>query len=56
MIWACRGCTSQTCTIGDPILATAEKGKIVIEAVATELIKPVREFRSWTGRPRRDLH
>jgi creatinine amidohydrolase/Fe(II)-dependent formamide hydrolase-like protein len=46
----------KTGTIGDPTLATAEKGKIVFEASVTELVKLVREFRGWTGMPRRDLH
>lgn len=47
---------SKTGTVGDPTLATAEKGKIVFEAAATELVKLVREFRNWTGMPRRDMH
>jgi len=47
---------SKTGTIGDPTLATAEKGKIVFEASVSELIKLVREFRDWTSMPRRELH
>jgi creatinine amidohydrolase/Fe(II)-dependent formamide hydrolase-like protein len=54
MDWSSR--ISKTGTIGDPTLGTAEKGKIVFEASVTELVKLVREFRGWTGMPRRDLH
>jgi creatinine amidohydrolase len=47
---------SETGTVGDPTLATAEKGRVVYEASVSELIKLVREFREWSSMPRRDLH
>jgi len=47
---------SQSGTIGDPTLATAEKGKLWFEAVVAALIEFVREFRAFEIRPRLDLH
>ncbi len=41
---------------GDPTRATAEKGKVIWEAVLTRLIELVDEFRAWPLAPRRDRH
>jgi creatinine amidohydrolase len=41
---------------GDPTPATAEKGKIIWEAVLARLIELVDEFRAWPIAPRSDQH
>ena len=41
---------------GDPTRATAEKGKVIWEAVLTRLIELVDEFRAWPLAQRRDRH
>jgi creatinine amidohydrolase len=41
---------------GDPTAATAEKGKIIWEAVLSGLIELVDEFRAWPIAPRNDQH
>ena len=41
---------------GDPTAATAEKGKIIWEAVLSRLIELVDEFRAWPIAPRSDQH
>jgi len=41
---------------GDPTAATAEKGKIIWEAVLTRLVELVDEFRAWPIAPRNDRH
>lgn len=47
---------SETGTIGDPTLATKEKGKLWFEATVANLIEFVREFRKFELRPKKDLH
>jgi creatinine amidohydrolase len=47
---------SQSGTIGDPTVATREKGKLWFEATVTNFIEFVREFRSFEIRPKRDFH
>src|SRR5260370_33999424 len=47
---------SQSGTIGDPTLATREKGKLWFEATVEAMIEFVREFRAFEVRPRLDLH
>src|SRR5260370_35973479 len=46
---------SRSGVIGDPTLATAEKGRLWFEAVVTPLIEFGREFRALEVRPRPDL-
>jgi creatinine amidohydrolase/Fe(II)-dependent formamide hydrolase-like protein len=41
---------------GDPTAATAEKGKIIWEAVIPRLIELVDEFRAWPIAKRSDQH
>ena len=41
---------------GDPTLATAEKGKLIFEAVVTNLLRLVREFRQRPRGERTDYH
>jgi creatinine amidohydrolase len=41
---------------GDPTAATAEKGKIIWEAVLSRLVELVDEFRAWPIAPRSDQH
>jgi creatinine amidohydrolase len=41
---------------GDPTAATAEKGKIIWEAVLARLAEVVDEFRAWPSAPRTDQH
>lgn len=47
---------SETGVIGDPTVATAEKGQAWFEAAVEALIALVREFRSFEIRPRVDHH
>jgi creatinine amidohydrolase len=47
---------SETGAIGDPTLATADKGKRWFEATVDNLIEFIREFRKFEIRPRRDHH
>ena len=47
---------SDTGVLGDPTLATAEKGRVLFEAVTRELAALVREFRTRPVRPRTDHH
>ena len=47
---------SKTGVIGDPTLATAEKGKLWYEATIENLIEFIREFRGFEIRPKEDLH
>jgi creatinine amidohydrolase len=41
---------------GDPTAATAEKGKIIWDAILSRLIELVDEFRAWPIAPRSDQH
>jgi creatinine amidohydrolase len=47
---------SKTGVIGDPTLATADKGKLWFDATVEALIEFVREFRSFEIREKEDLH
>jgi creatinine amidohydrolase len=47
---------SQSGTIGDPTVATPEKGKMWFEACITNFIEFVREFRAFEIRPKKDMH
>ncbi len=47
---------SRSGTIGDPTLATREKGKLWFEATVAAMIEFVREFRAFEVRPKLDLH
>lgn len=47
---------SKTGVIGDPTVATAEKGKLWFEAAVTNFIEFAREFREFEVRPRKDWH
>ena len=47
---------SQTGVIGDPTVATEEKGKRFFEASVTRLVDLIREFRSWPIKPAVDHH
>lgn len=47
---------SKSGVVGDPTLATAEKGKLWFQAAADALVEFVREFRSFELRPKTDLH
>ena len=42
--------------LGDPTLATAEKGQQYFEAFVESLVGLVKEFRARPIRPRRDQH
>jgi creatinine amidohydrolase len=45
---------SQSGVIGDPTLATADKGKLWFDATVTNLIEFIREFRGFEVRPKAD--
>jgi creatinine amidohydrolase/Fe(II)-dependent formamide hydrolase-like protein len=47
---------SKSGVIGDPTVATPEKGKLWFEATVTNLIEFIREFRGFEVRPKTDLH
>lgn len=47
---------SKSGVVGDPTLATREKGKAVFEAVVEGLIALVREFKTYERGERKDLH
>jgi creatinine amidohydrolase len=47
---------SKSGVVGDPTLATPEKGKIVFEAVVAALVEFVREFKSYDRAPSQDMH
>jgi creatinine amidohydrolase len=47
---------SQSGVIGDPTLATAEKGKLWFEATVKNLIEFIHEFRAFEVRPKHDFH
>ncbi len=47
---------SRTGTMGDPTCATAEKGRVLLEAAVTELVAVVEEMRRREIRPRVDHH
>ena len=47
---------SKTGVVGDPTVATAEKGEFWFEAAVENLIEFVREFRAFEVRPKTDLH
>ncbi len=47
---------SHTGVLGDPTLASAEKGEILYRAVTEELAKLIREFKERPIRPRQDHH
>ena len=47
---------SRSGVVGDPTLATADKGKRVFDAVVAALVELVREFRSRPRGERKDLH
>ena len=47
---------SETGVLGDPTLASAEKGEVLYRAATEELAKLVREFRDRPLRPRKDHH
>jgi creatinine amidohydrolase len=47
---------SRSGVVGDPTLATAEKGKLWFEAAVEALVEFVREFRAFELRPKTDLH
>jgi creatinine amidohydrolase len=47
---------SKSGTIGDPTLATREKGALWFEATIAALVEFIREFRAFPIRPKVDLH
>src|SRR5207247_8282116 len=47
---------SQSGVIGDPTLATRDKGKLWFEATVNALIEFIREFRAFEVRPKVDFH
>ena len=47
---------SQTGVVGDPTVATREKGEAVFEKVIERMVELVREFKARPIRPRRDQH
>jgi creatinine amidohydrolase/Fe(II)-dependent formamide hydrolase-like protein len=47
---------SKTGVSGDPTLASAEKGRIVFEAVVDAFVRLVREFKTRPRGERTDLH
>ena len=47
---------SRTGVVGDPTLATAEKGKKIFEAVVSALVDFVREFKNYDRGEPKDLH
>ena len=47
---------SKSGVVGDPTLASGEKGKVVFEAVVNGLVELVREFKSYERGTRQDMH
>jgi creatinine amidohydrolase len=47
---------SKSGTIGDPTLATRDKGQLWFEATVTALVEFIHEFRAFPIRPKVDLH
>lgn len=47
---------SRSGVVGDPTLATPEKGKLIFDAVVAALVELVREFKTRTRGERQDLH
>jgi creatinine amidohydrolase len=47
---------SKSGVVGDPTLASSEKGKVVFEAVVNGLVELVREFKSYERGIRQDMH
>ena len=47
---------SRSGVVGDPTLATAQKGKMIFDAVVAGLLALVREFKSRHRGDRQDLH
>ena len=47
---------SQSGTIGDPTVATRDKGKRWFEATVAAMIEFIREFRAFEVRPKKDMH
>jgi creatinine amidohydrolase len=47
---------SQSGVLGDPTVATEEKGKAIFERVIDRMVELVREFKARPIRPRRDQH
>lgn len=47
---------SKTGTVGDPTLATAEKGRALVESSVANMVRLIREFRAREIRPRVDHH
>jgi creatinine amidohydrolase len=47
---------SRTGTMGDPTLATAEKGQVLLEAATDELVMVINEMKQRAIRPRVDHH
>ena len=47
---------SKSGVIGDPTLATAEKGKLWFESTVENLIEFIREFRGFEVREKHDHH
>ena len=47
---------SKSGVVGDPTLATAEKGRIIFEAVVEALLRLVREFKNRPRGERTDYH
>lgn len=47
---------SQTGVIGDPTVATRDKGQKWFEATVSNLVEFIREFRAMEIRPKRDMH
>jgi len=47
---------SHTGVLGDPTLASAQKGEVLYEAATTELARLIREFKDRPIRPREDHH
>jgi len=47
---------SRSGVVGDPTLATVEKGRAIFDAVVTALVELVREFKARTRGERQDLH
>jgi len=47
---------SRSGVVGDPTLATGEKGRVIFDAVVAALVELVREFKARTRGERQDLH
>jgi len=47
---------SRSGVVGDPTLATVEKGRAIFDAVVAALVELVREFKARTRGERQDLH